>query len=126
MMKNLSEFTIILPTRNESQNIGKFLKSIPNDIKLVVVDASEDNTAEIIHKERPENTWIIKDFCTVTEARKIGSDFARTKWLIFTDADIEFESDYFEKILNFTGYDLIYGPKLSIGDYSIYYKLFSH
>ena len=126
MMKNLSEFSIVLPTRNESENIGKFLKSIPNSIKLIVVDASEDNTAEIINKERPENTWIIKDFCSVTEARKIGSDFAQTKWLIFSDADIEFSSDYFDRIVDYSGYDLIYGPKLSIGDYSRYYKLFSH
>lgn len=126
MIKNLNEFTIILPTRNESQNIGKFLRSIPKEIKLVVVDASDDDTAEIISIQRPLNTFVVKDYSSITEARKIGSEFAETKWLIFTDADIEFADNYFDKILNFNGYDLIYGPKLSIGDYSTYYKLFSH
>jgi len=126
MTNDLREFTIVLPTRNESQNIGKFLRSIPKDIKLVVVDASTDDTAKIILKERSRNTSVIKDYSSVAQARKIGSEFAQTKWLIFTDADIEFETNYFIKIFNYNEYDLIYGPKLSVGDYSIYYKLFSH
>jgi len=126
MMTNLSEYTIILPTRNESHNIRKFLRSIPESIKLVVVDASKDDTAEIIIEQRCVNTSVIKEYCSVTQARKIGSDFAQTKWLIFTDADIIFAPDYFKKIITYTGYDLIYGPKLSEGDYSVYYKLFSH
>jgi glycosyltransferase involved in cell wall biosynthesis len=126
MMKDLSQFTIILPTRDESHNIRKFLRSVPKKIKLVVVDASRDDTAEIILEERPLYTSVIKEFCSVTEARKIGSEFAQTKWLVFTDADIEFAPDFFDKLITYSGYDLIYGPKLSYGDYSAYYKLFSH
>lgn len=98
-MKDLLEFTIILPTRNESHNIRKFLRSVPKNIKLVVVDASRDETAEIILEERPLYTWVIKEFCTVTEARKIGSEFAWTKWLVFTDADIEFAPDFFDILI---------------------------
>jgi len=97
MMTNLSEYTIILPTRNESHNIRKFLRSIPESIKLVVVDASKDDTAE---EQRFVNTSVIKEYCSVTQARKIGSDFAQTKWLIFTEADIEFAPDYFKKLLH--------------------------
>ncbi|MEM7008940.1 MAG: glycosyltransferase [Thermodesulfobacteriota bacterium] len=126
MMKNIEEFTIILPTRNEAHNIGKFLKSIPEEIKLIVVDSSEDETAEIIAEQRALNTSVIKELCSVTQARQIGSDFAKTKWLIFTDADIEFAPGYFDKLLEYEGYDLIYGPKLSAGEYATYYKLFSH
>jgi len=70
------------------------LRSVPKSIKLVVVDASQDDTAEIILEERPLYISVIKDFCSVTEARKIGSEFARTKWLVFTDADIEFAPDF--------------------------------
>ena len=33
---------------------------------------------------------------------------------------------FFDKLITYSGYDLIYGPKLSNGDYSVYYKLFSH
>ncbi len=125
-MKDLVDFTIILPTRDKSHNIRKFLRSVPKNIKLVAVDASRDETAEIILGERPLYTWVIKEFCSVTEARKIGSEFARTKWLVFTDADIEFAPGFFDKLITYSGYDLIYGPKLSNGDYSVYYKLFSH
>lgn len=126
MNNNLCDYTIILPTKNESHNIREFLSSIPKGIKLVVIDASDNYTAEIIIQEKPLNTSVIKECCSVTEARKIGSDFAQTKWLIFTDADIEFAPGYFDKILTHCRYDLVYGPKLSEGDYSIYYKLFSH
>lgn len=121
MNNNLCDYTIILPTKNESHNIREFLSSIPKGIKLVVIDASDNYTAEIIIQEKPLNTSVIKECCSVTEARKIGSDFAQTKWLIFTDADIEFAPGYFDKILTHCRYDLVYGPKLSERDYSIYY-----
>ena len=55
-MKDLVDFTIILPTRDESHNTKKVFE--------------------------------------------IGSEFARTKWLVFTDADIEFAPDFLINLLH--------------------------
>ena len=41
----LEEITLIVPTKNEERNIGKFLSSLPPKLWLTVVDASEDETA---------------------------------------------------------------------------------
>ena len=56
MMKDLVDFTSILPTRDESHNTKKVFE--------------------------------------------IGSEFARTKWLVFTDADIEFAPDFLINLLH--------------------------
>ena len=44
------DLTVIVPTRNEERNIGNFLGSIPEGIRLVVVDASTDSTPDIVSR----------------------------------------------------------------------------
>lgn len=120
------EITIIVPTRNEERNIRKFLSSVPDSVNLIVVDAGEDGTADIVSSARPHYTKVIRDPGTVTEARKIGADNATTPWLLFTDADVIFHDDYFINLARFEQYDLIYGPKLSLDFYKTYYKWFAY
>ena len=45
----LEEITLIVPTKNEEKNIGKFLSSLPPHLRLTVVDASDDRT--VAHTE---------------------------------------------------------------------------
>ncbi|MEW6145067.1 MAG: glycosyltransferase [Thermodesulfobacteriota bacterium] len=122
----LNDITIILPTRNESANIRNFLRSVPENINMVVVDASEDPTADIVSSARPDYTTVIRHPGTVTEARRIGADAATTPWLLFTDADIVFSQDYFGNVGSLGEYDLIYGPKLSLDRFRAYYKWFAY
>jgi len=122
----LNEITIILPTRNESRNIRKFLSSVPENIRLIVVDASEDATPDIISAVRPDCTTVIRHPGSVTKARRTGADAASTPWLLFTDADIMFSEDYFNNVGNLPEYDLIYGPKLSLDRFRAYYKWFAY
>ncbi len=126
MAIKLEEITIILPTRNETQNIRKLLKSVPDSVNLIVVDASDDATPDIVSSIRPHYTTVIRHPGTVTEAGKIGADKAATPWLLFTDADIVFHDQYFGNLAKFEHYDLIYGPKLSLGCYKIYYRWFAY
>lgn len=123
---DLNELTIVLPTRNESRNIRNFLRSLPENVNLVVVDASEDTTADIVSSVRPDYTKVIRHPGTVTEARRIGADAAKTRWLLFTDADIVFSGDYFRNVEKFEEYDLIYGPKLSLDRFRAYYRWFAY
>lgn len=122
MSVKLDDITIILPTRNEEHNIGAFLNSIPASVMLVVVDASSDSTPDMITALRPERTVVIKDPGSIAEARQIGSETAYTSWLLFTDADVVFAPDYFERLSEYHDYDIIYGPKLSKDDFLGYYR----
>ncbi|MCA9973655.1 MAG: glycosyltransferase [Anaerolineales bacterium] len=123
----LDDVTVIVPTRDEARNIRPFLASLPPQVPLIVVDASEDDTPDIVMRARPEQTRILRRPTTVTQARQMGAAMARTTWLLFTDADISFAPDYFQKLMPYLAgdADLIYGPKQSAGAFVSYYRWFS-
>ena len=125
MSIKLDDITIILPTRNEEHNIGSFLGTIPSSVMLVVVDASEDSTPDLITTLRPNRTIVLQHPGSVTEARQLGAEAAETSWLLFTDADIVFSHDFFDLLPKYHGYELIYGPKLSADYFPLYYQWFA-
>ena len=88
---------MIVPTKNEAGNIERFLRSIPPDIRLVVVDSSDDATAEIVEAQRPDAT-VIRARATIPVARQLGADTAASPWLLFTDADVVFGDSYFDRL----------------------------
>lgn len=98
----LIELTVIIPARNEEQNLAACLQSLVaqaddlfqlgRDWDLIVVDdQSIDKTAEIARSfpgvtvltaDKLEKGWTGKNNATWTAARK-----ARGRWILFTDAD---------------------------------------
>lgn len=123
-----SDVTVIVPTKNEEANVGRFLASLPDDIRLVVVDSSDDRTPAIVLEGRPDNTVLIRDPGGIAASRQLGSEHATTRWLAFTDADVEFEADFFERLerLSLTPEVAgIVGTKRGRDRYSVYYHLFS-
>ncbi|MGH8469180.1 MAG: glycosyltransferase [Gammaproteobacteria bacterium] len=62
---------------------------------------------------------------TIAEARNAGTAAARTPWPVFTDADITFAPGFFDRLMQHSLSDAVYGPKLSIGDYKSYYAWFA-
>lgn len=120
------QLTVIIPTRNEEPNISRFLASLPDDLPLIVVDASTDRTAELVLELRPEHTQVIKRFCSIPEARQIGAESARTEWLFFSDADVAFPDQFFMRLARHFEADCVYGSKLSQDAYRAYYRTFSY
>lgn len=118
---NLNELSIIVPTRNEAKNISRLLQSIPSDVNLILIDASEDETGEIACRMRPEKTQIYKSSFHIAAARHLGAQLAHTSWFLFTDADINFSEDYFIKLQSLPALDACYGPKLSKDEFVSYY-----
>ncbi len=118
----LSELTVIVPTRNEEKNIPRFLASVPEAVELIVVDASEDRTVEILKRERRSPLRILRYYGNISQARQLGADSARTPWLLFSDADVEFPPGYFIRVLGHEDDDVVYGPKLSQDSYISYYQ----
>ncbi|MCE1254693.1 MAG: glycosyltransferase [Anaerolineae bacterium] len=119
---NLNDLTIIVPTRNEVQNIPVFLSSIPENILVVMIDASDDKTCEIARKVRPSKLLIYRSFERIAGARHLGAQLASTNWLLFTDADINFDANYFSRLSGLAPADAFYGPKLSQNEYKTYYQ----
>jgi len=116
----LSDMTLVLATRDEAQNIGAFLESIPPEIRLIVVDASHDQT--------PRSSTCVRTTASCyaspgpfTQARQRGAEIAETPWLLFSDADIVFPPGYFEQLGGLTDQAVYYGPKLSRDRYRHYY-----
>lgn len=119
------EVTIIVPTKNEARNIAAFLQSIPRAVELIVVDASDDGTPQLISTLRFAHTTVVRDRSNVTQARQIGGERATTPWLLFTDADILFSPAYFDRLITYQDGDAFYGPKLSLDDHTRYYRWFT-
>jgi glycosyltransferase involved in cell wall biosynthesis len=124
-MPSLADVTVVVPTRNEERNISRFLNSLPEEVALVVVDASTDATPAIVRRERPRRTRVILRASGLTEARQLGARHARTPWLLFTDADVAFDTGYFARVAELPACDLAYGPKLSRDEYRRYYQWFA-
>jgi glycosyltransferase involved in cell wall biosynthesis len=116
--------TVIVPTKNEADNIGFFLATLPDEICLIVVDDSDDDTPELISTLRPQNTRLLRLPGNISEARQEGASQARTPWLLFADADVEFAEGYFNLLPELLAVDMVYGTKLSRDDYQSYYHRF--
>jgi glycosyltransferase involved in cell wall biosynthesis len=119
--------TVVAPTKNEAQNISRFLSSIPSGVPLVVADDSTDGTAELVSRLRPYNTQVIRATGGIARSRQAGAEAARTGWVLFTDADVVFPTGYFDRIGRYlqAGADGFYGPKLSAGGHEWFYRVFT-
>lgn len=100
--------SIIMPACNAEKTIDRAINSIVcqnyENIELIIVNnGSTDKTAEIIKKYEKILKGKIKNIYTeipnVSNARNIGIDNSTGKYLVFIDADDEFEKDYLEKMV---------------------------
>jgi biofilm PGA synthesis N-glycosyltransferase PgaC len=127
-MNTNSNYVLVTPARNEGQFIELTIKSVVSQSRLplkwvIVDDGSTDETAEIVARYAATNTWI--ELIRIPEGQErsfAGKVFAFNAGLQLVkdlpyeilgslDADVSFESDYFEYLLTeFTG-----NPKLGVG-----------
>jgi glycosyltransferase involved in cell wall biosynthesis len=103
-------FSIVIPCKNEEQNIGKLLQAIRKqsiytaDVQIIIADAgSTDKTLEIIDEHihlYGMNISIIKGGYPATGRNK-GASVANSTYVFFMDADILPGNDYLlEDVLN--------------------------
>jgi glycosyltransferase involved in cell wall biosynthesis len=122
---NIDDFSVIVPTKNEICNIPALLQSIPPEVRLIVVDASTDETPNLISRLRPRNTHVILSPASIAEARNLGAQAASTPYFVFSDADVIFSPGYFRRLCMNPPFAAIYGPKLAMDDQRPYYQKFS-
>lgn len=103
----MSKVSVIIPTYNEEDSIGRCLKSLASqtykDFEVIVVDdGSTDTTA--LKLRGASKTYGIKIKVLNQEhkgpgaARNLGVKRARGEILVFIDADMTFEKDFIQKL----------------------------
>jgi glycosyltransferase involved in cell wall biosynthesis len=125
----LDALTVVVPTKNEVDNVGPFLASLDPRVRLIVVDASTDRTRDLIRELRPDRTTVVHEEGSIPYARNVGLRLAETEWVLFTDADMSFGERYWAA---WEALDLgprvgaVQGGKFSADErYRTYYKLFT-
>jgi glycosyltransferase involved in cell wall biosynthesis len=115
--------SVIVPTKNEQANIAHLLESLPAEVQLVLCDASTDATRAVVAEHRPINTLIVDAPGSIAEARQRGALTSSGDILVFSDADVEFDSSYFDRLAESADWDGVCGAKLSPGEFTIDYTL---
>ncbi len=111
-----TKITVIIPARDEEQNIGRCLQSIidqtypSNLFEIIVVDDhSTDNTAQIVQSFHPQNIHCIflKDFVsdTINSYKKKAIEIAIAQstgdLIVTTDADCNMGKEWLQTIASF-------------------------
>lgn len=110
-------YVLITPARNEEEYIEKTIQSVISQTVLpmkwvIVSDGSTDRTDEIVNQYLERNTWIElllmpqhKDRQFAAKVKCFNAGYERMKGLKYDiignlDADISFEEDFFEYLLD--------------------------
>lgn len=137
--------SVVVPTKNERQNLPRFLAALPPDVELVLCDASDDGTPELARTLRPDGTIVLAALGSIAAARQAGAEASSGDLLVFADADVELDPGYFARLRALmdphykrpslahgsslsTGdegllWEAVCGPKLSRDTYARYYRL---
>jgi glycosyltransferase involved in cell wall biosynthesis len=121
---DLGRISVVVPTANERHNVERFLRSIPHAVEVVVVDSSNDGTADRIRAVRPERTVIIPARATIGEARQLGAAAAGGDLLVFSDADVRFGVAYFRRLARRPPAGVFFGPKRATESHRTYDRTF--
>lgn len=109
-------YVIVTPARNESACIGKTIQAVTRQTVpplewVVVSDGSTDGTDEMVAAAATEFPWIQlvrltprahPDFAAVVQNTETGLKALRASdysYLCLLDADVSFQDDYFEQLL---------------------------
>ncbi len=101
---HLPDVTVIIPARNEEQNIARAVASFPEDMVIVVDDHSEDRTAAIAreHDVRVmEAPALAAGAMGKPNACMAGAQATESEWLLFVDADTHYARVFLPSLLHY-------------------------
>ena len=101
-MNNIGNISVVIPTYNRRQTIGRSIDSVlnqtlfPSEI-IVVDDGSTDGTCDYIQSNFPSIKLLHQPNKGVSEARNKGIRYADTNWIALLDSDDEWFPQKLEK-----------------------------
>ena len=117
---NLHELTVVVPFRNEEKNLKHFISSIECSTKLpkqfiFINDHSEDNSVAYLDAvaETRKDLKILHlktKYFGKKHAIRLGMRASETAFVLLLDADVVFDSKFFEHLSTTTACDLIILP----------------
>jgi glycosyltransferase involved in cell wall biosynthesis len=91
------KITIVVPCKNEEDYISHLLEHLRKqnigNTRIIIADASTDNTREVINLNKGELNVEIIDGGPVSIAKNNGAKLAKTPYILFIDSDVRFFSD---------------------------------
>lgn len=137
----MTQLSIIVPHYNTPLLLQKLLDSIPDssEIEVIVIDDHSDRNAELYlmcrEKNKNRNVLFLKNHNGskgAGNARNIGLEKAKGKWILFADADDFFMKDFWNTLKDYMTddmMDIVYFAPTSIklnvpevSDRHIYYE----
>lgn len=109
-------FSIVIPTYNRANLIGRCLQSVVSQTyinweAIVVDNYSEDNTADVVASFNDDRIHFFKNhnYGVISVSRNFALDRARGEWICFLDSDDSWASDKLEQLISYTNsYDIVY------------------
>ena len=101
-MDNIGNISVVIPTYNRRQTIGRSIDSVlnqtlfPSEI-IVVDDGSTDGTSDYIQSNFPSIKLLSQPNKGVSAARNMGIKSADANWIALLDSDDEWFSQKLEK-----------------------------
>jgi len=114
----MDDVSIIIPTKNEEQNLQYVLPYIPHSAEVIVVDGhSSDNTVRVARELRPEAIVLHQKRSGKGDALKLGFSHASREFIVTFDADGSFLPGEIYRFIQplRLGYDLIKGSRFMPG-----------
>ena len=91
------KITIVVPCKNEENYISHLLEDLrKQDIgntRIIIADASTDNTRDVIEKNKGNLNVEIIEGGTVSVAKNNGAKLVTTPYILFIDSDVRFFSN---------------------------------
>ncbi len=129
--------TIIVPVYNEEKTIKNVLLSLTKfkettkSIEIIVVnDGSKDNSLKILQENHKNYDVLINNLQNKGKGNAVKSalEKANGKYIIFQDADLEYDPQDFNKFINVINKfspDLIIGSRFNYADYTRSHHFFN-
>jgi GT2 family glycosyltransferase len=107
MIKKIDKFSVVIPTKNRSEDLKKITKSILNQNlipnELLIVDQSESNSKKSLQKIIKNKTYLRyfhkKKIKSLTEAKNFSLEYVKNKIIFFLEDDIILKKNFFKNII---------------------------
>ncbi len=123
-----NDLTVLIPTLNEEEAIGKVLDEVlevgvPTENILVVDGGSRDRTVEIV---RSKNIRVVKQYGRgKADAIKTGLEYIETPYVLIMDGDYTYPAEHIPMLYREIkkGYDLVIGARAQMDSQPLLYRL---